>query len=265
MAEIVYDVSGTLRADVFYKFGICQDDVVATFPGADETWTIVPRTPTADQLFLASDNPADRWIYIADAGDICGGARVSEFIPNLMDLVICSDSFRRTLEKSAFSGYRIRPFKELEENQSALKDPKLFYLFTTGYNCIRFPTIIGGRNECRYCGYSPLLSSEGFNVPFRCERCGQDVAISAKLHEGENDFRYPVRKRDNLNHILDGHRWDGSDFIGGGYSNFISKRVLDWLLATHAAPFYAHPIRFCTDGMTDEQLENLETMTKMPS
>jgi len=28
---------------------------------------------------------------------------------------------------------------------------------------------------------------------------------------------------------------------------------IDWLLRIHAAPFYAEPVWFCADGMSDQQ------------
>jgi hypothetical protein len=62
--------------------------------------------------------------------------------------------------------------------------------------------------------------------------------------------------------ILDGKRWDGADLINSNGINYISKRVLDWLLMVHAAPFYAKPARFCVDGMSDKQLARLEETQK---
>ena len=58
--------------------------------------------------------------------------------------------------------------------------------------------------------------------------------------------------------ILQGKSWDGKDFFQGSYKRFITKRALNWLLCVHAKPFFAKPVRVCTDGMSDEQMKWLK-------
>jgi hypothetical protein len=41
-----------------------------------------------------------------------------------------------------------------------------------------------------------------------------------------------------------------------------SKRFIDWLLRVHAAPFYAEPVLFAVDGMSDEQKRWLKELDK---
>ncbi len=64
--------------------------------------------------------------------------------------------------------------------------------------------------------------------------------------------------------MIDVNRWDGSDFVfvtldaSGLRTNVVTKRVIDWLLSIHAAPFVARPVLARLDGATPEQLKMLE-------
>jgi hypothetical protein len=84
------------------------------------------------------------------------------------------------------------------------------------------------------------------------------------LREGSSDKRlfFDVSAERKRGQILEGKRWDGADLVSVRGWNFISKRVLDWLLMVHAAPFYARPARFCIDGMTEKQLARLEEIQR---
>jgi len=62
--------------------------------------------------------------------------------------------------------------------------------------------------------------------------------------------------------ILEGSSWDGCDLIQAGGRNFASKRIIDWLLRIHAAPFYAQPVYFCVDGMNDQQKKWFDELQK---
>ena len=64
--------------------------------------------------------------------------------------------------------------------------------------------------------------------------------------------------------VIDVNRWDGADFVfvtldsGALRTNVVTKRVVDWLLSFHAAPFVARPVMARLDGATPEQLKMLE-------
>ena len=64
--------------------------------------------------------------------------------------------------------------------------------------------------------------------------------------------------------VIDVNRWDGADFVfvtldaGGFQTNVVTKRVVDWLLSFHAAPFVARPVMARLDGASPEQLKMLE-------
>ena len=81
----------------------------------------------------------------------------------------------------------------------------------------------------------------------------------------KNDDLYLVIQswKSSLPSIIDGHRWDGSDFVYNGieqglHSPIVTKRVIDWLLNRHAAPFFARPMLVAVDKMTGEQRARLE-------
>ncbi|MHC4181422.1 MAG: hypothetical protein ACYSWU_28315, partial [Planctomycetota bacterium] len=56
--------------------------------------------------------------------------------------------------------------------------------------------------------------------------------------------------------ILEGEKWDGSDFISGDQGS-LSKPAVDWLLGAGAAPFVASPCRMDVSSMKAEQRHRL--------
>ena len=59
--------------------------------------------------------------------------------------------------------------------------------------------------------------------------------------------------------IVDGRRWDGTDFFGGGDGlQTVTRRAVDWLLSIHAYPFEAQPVPVNIAGMTKAERERLE-------
>jgi len=258
MGEIIFDESGELRNGIVYQFGIQFDDQVS---GRDDTWVISHLTPSRDEQYRAGVEDKETWLWIDEGGDLAGGARLSDFIANPLERVICPASFLRRLHATPFRGYSATPYV-YSENQSSHPHPELFSVWFLGINCRRVRRIVNAPNACPQCGHEPLICAERGLEPYACPECAFVFSVAESQHLGEGDLRLKARGTPPPSMILEGRRWDGSDFIAAGGWNFITKRVLDWLLAIHAAPFYVRPARICVDGMTDEQLRQLDEATK---
>jgi hypothetical protein len=81
--------------------------------------------------------------------------------------------------------------------------------------------------------------------------------IHEDVHKGPGDKRIPFARDRKM--VIEGKTWDGSDLI---HNRLASKRFIDWLLGIHAAPFYAEPVYFCVDGMSDQQKKWFDDLQK---
>ncbi|MCU0880514.1 MAG: hypothetical protein MUF06_22310 [Pirellulaceae bacterium] len=285
MAKIILDRGGDLKKSVFYEFDIPFDDEPDEKPKAD--WIVVPRTPTDDDLRKRSLEP---WIYVtllpetedlvvkyscpADhdhrrqylyrriSGEAFGGTRLSSIVPSSTDpILVLSDELRRALESLKVRGAMLTEL-DLREHNTGKKLKGFWAVQFTGKPALRIPKIVGGPNACPYCGLGPLLCETCGWLNARCQRCKnkQGTVIIETEHEGRDDKRIPFEEE--LNDILEGKLWDGSDLVQDRGRKLASKRFIDWLLRVHAAPFYARPISFCMDGMNDEQKKWFDEIQK---
>jgi hypothetical protein len=87
------------------------------------------------------------------------------------------------------------------------------------------------------------------------------MVIIESQHKGESDRRIPFEEGGTWN-VIEGNSWDGSDLIQARGTPYASKRFIDWLLRIHAAPFYAEPVYFCVDGMSDQQKKWFDDLQK---
>ena len=82
----------------------------------------------------------------------------------------------------------------------------------------------------------------------------------ASEHKGKGDVRWMIQPP--ASRILNGHEWDGSDFVGGGDPAIVTRRVIDWLLAAHSGPFLAKPCRVDVSKMNADQQRWLKRAVK---
>jgi hypothetical protein len=283
MGKIVLDTSGELRKGVFYRFNVQFDDDLAPDIPTDE-WVLAPRTPTNGALIDAgqpgylriedlpksedcvetNDCPADpahvthRYYKIARA-DASGYSRLSPFIETNGLFFAVSAELRERLEALNVKGSRIDPIKILV-NQSDVKEPKAWAFQFVGKARRRLPKFVDVPNRCPHCGISEIVcESCGYWMPY-CNNCKQYMVVARPEHKGVADRRIPFE--DGLFRVIEGKTWDGSDLIGGVGPRFASKRFTDWLLRIHAAPFYAEPVYFCLDGMSDQQKKWFDDLQK---
>jgi hypothetical protein len=250
----------------------------------DKSWIVSNRTPTSNELTARGEadwmrvetggleNPVKEFgckdfkhhvtqiTYAADEVDLFGGTRIGSFLPDVNDQICVSDDFKQRLAASNLTGMDFVPLK-IKVNQASDIDPVLFTLVPQGQNCRRPLKCRGVANACPFCGLEPLICPNCGYEEVKCTRCGQITRILSSLHKGEGDRRLRMAPVPKDGYVLDGRRWDGSDFVNCGFI-FITKRALDSLLSVHAAPFVARPACVCIDGMSDKQLAQLEAAKK---
>ena len=282
MGKIVLDRSGDLRKGVFYRFDVLFDDEVLV-GSPDPDWIVVPRTPTnaalldADKpsyLYLedepreedrvkTNDCPADpthvtRTYYKALTGGTLGGPRLSTFLPTLSGMFCgVTDQMRGRLDSLKIKGKRFDLIK-LYENSVKVEDLNVWIFQFTGNCRLRLPTFVDAENRCPHCGVTEIMcTSCGDWMPY-CKRCNKYMI---RLNDEKDDGRMIVIEEDPWR-VIEGKTWDGSDLIQAGGRNFASKRFIDWLFRIDAAPFYAEPVWFCVDGMSDQQKKWFEELQK---
>jgi hypothetical protein len=194
--------------------------------------------------------------YVTDVTyEVRTGTRLGgPFIPASHRFVI-TDEFQRQLVNSNLRGWQTEPIT-VRPGFSKLKLPRFHLMRFMGRACERPLMIVNAENLCPHCRKAQIVCVDCKSIFVFCVNCGEATWTTASSHKGTADKRLiicPPEDREPM--IVDGNRWDGSDFnyVRGNEYGIISKRALNWLLSVHAAPFYATPIDFCTDGMTDQQ------------
>lgn len=190
-------------------------------------------------------------------------------MPGDEQAILVTKAFADRVRKSGLRGATFLPAKLNHSEQPVeRKIPPLFAFQFQGKKCLRPFKVQGAENACPFCGRKPLICQEcGFGNCI-CPQCDQSAWTPLNKHGGAKDKTLivsPPEQRDIL--VMEGKRWDGTDFLNTGGLTFVdsyivSKRALDWLLSMHATPFCARSVKFCTDGMSDQQLQQLEEIQK---
>jgi hypothetical protein len=289
MGKIVLDRSGDFKKGIFYRFDVPLDDRIGGQESAPD-WIIVPRTPTQDALFAAGEEP---WIwlavytkdgatvetkdcpadpthithhyYAAFYGEALGGKRISPLIPAADPPAPfgLSDELKRRIERLSIRGARIDAI-DLKDHVTEKKLHGFWALQFVGRIRARILKFVDVPNLCPFCGKSKIVcESCGGDWNGTCNECGNATIVWENEHRGPTDKRIPL-ERHGWGQIIEGSTWDGSalvsDYAGG--KAYASKRVIDWLLRIHAAPFYAEPVYFCVDGMSDQQKKWFDELQK---
>ncbi|WP_417385343.1 hypothetical protein [Gimesia sp.] len=190
-------------------------------------------------------------------------------MPGDEQATLVTKAFADRVRQSGLRGATFLPAKLNNSEQPAnRKIPPLFAFQFQGKKCLRPFKVQGAENACPFCGRKPLICQECDFSYSTCPQCDQSAWTPLNKHGGPKDKSLiisPPEQREIL--VMEGKRWDGSDFVFANGIEFvnpgiISKRALDWLLSIHAAPFCARSLKFCTDGMSDQQRQQLEEIQK---
>lgn len=268
---LVEDTTGELRAGYFYVLfpghllagiSVHRDTIVSK--GTFQEGLVEDRLIYSDgerrTVEEIRDCPlSDRHVAATELREIslclCGGTEVGPIVPHV-DCLLVNGHLKHLLERSRLRGCRfVRA--HIAVNQSGISDPEIHALDPSGRDPSRPLRVVPeSENRCPGCGYGPLF----------CAVCGTELFTCPNCHEGcvvpQRDAK-TAEKRIILTHqraelgIVDGKRWDGSDFMGYGLP-LVTKRVVDYLVRVGAKPFKAHPYLVDVSGLTADQLTRLE-------
>jgi uncharacterized C2H2 Zn-finger protein len=170
-----------------------------------------------------------------------GGRRVVNFVSDGGDgYHALSAATASRLIKSNLTGVELLPIQfDLAEYPYGLPC-QFFGLRFVGRPCERIASIVG-ENRCSQCGQPDLFCARCGNWFFKCPRCNASVrahfddpvADDSEWVNDDHSIRYGTP------HILDGDRYDGSDFIRTAWGEFVSARAIEWLLENGVRGFSA--------------------------
>jgi hypothetical protein len=283
-AHLAIDEGGTLRTDLFYIletsayfgdrlfrdlqwFRACDGVILRDRkrrPGVGrDGWARVENLSQGKQEFFecpVDNKHVTRNVWTECVADFLGGEHVSQFVPDEFgDLYfMISEALAAAIRKQPLRGVDLRPIK-FNVNQSDQPEPELFAWQFTGKNCCRILFVAGGKNQCPFCGNAPVICPGCGDWPNQpCKKCKKmTLCPQEDLHADPKLIRFDAERPD-LQIILEGSKWDGADCIRNHGRQLASKRVVDWLVKREASPLVAVPVRFCTDGMSDQQKKWLE-------
>lgn len=206
----------------------------------------------------ASPLHATRRINLVFELSLFGGPRVPAFLRHMSPFNVVAEPFAERLSAAGFVGLKLTewPVVCLDEG---LTSPRWFYI--EGYGrTFRLPCdVVGGPNACPYCGYGPIVCEVCGQTSTPCPACGKLVFNG--VESLKNTPPHPIiieRNSDRYRlHRVDAARWDGSDFTSMGDAVIVTRRVIDWLLASRGGPWMALPLRCELARVRPEQHEAL--------
>ncbi len=277
-SNIIVDNSGDLRSDVFYAVSnldyryageidipspMGNKEAVILRPktgGSKMDWLwadLGPPIPTSRRELLCQGNmrhPHLKRPFVRSIeGDLFGGPEIADFVfDNSCGRLLVTLALAKRLRASKLKGYILNPFTILV-NQSRVANVELFLFQAVGENCERPMKPRDVPNQCPLCQRGPLVCGSCGYLWHSCPECEQQMYVTALGHGGSDDHRLIMDSLDDRGGILEGARWDGTDFIESHQATYFSKRAFDWLASLHVGPLIGVPARFCVDGMDDSQ------------
>ncbi|MFV0443487.1 MAG: hypothetical protein ACK5Q5_07945 [Planctomycetaceae bacterium] len=187
--------------------------------------------------------------------------------------VLVTPELAAALKSTSLRGYELKPVRIADVSreeaarwqQEKYGHIKLLELQFRGQRCYRDVLLEGTQNHCPFCGRRPLVCIGCGLENNPCAKCGKQTIVVFNKHLGEGDRRIPAQNQWNERPlIVEASRWDGSDFNFGSahamslHEHVVTKRVVDWLLSIHAAPFVARPLLVNVQGASPEIVQKLE-------
>jgi hypothetical protein len=171
-----------------------------------------------------------------------GGRRVVEFVRGVGDgwYALSSETASQLL-KSGLTGFELFPIRfDIEEYQFEL--PCEFFGLNFLGRAFRRVGQVVGLNQCVYCGQNDLYCFECGDRFLECPRCKALVGIEVDDPALEFvTFRESCSDAYRSSGILDGDRYDGSDFFSGRTGQGLSARAVEWFLEHGVRGFCALP------------------------
>lgn len=190
--------------------------------------------------------------------DIFGGSPTEVFVSDSHhQTIVMMREFGDRINATELSGKKVLPLT-VRENQANAKEPNLCRLELLGSDCIRPQVVrVPEPNVCPYCRKSSVICPQCLDVNYECPGCSREL-FSLPCEKRNTPFLMeglPAKGR-----IIDGKRWDGSDFIMSAIEAVVTGRTISWLIHQHATSFTASALRVDVTGMSAEMLEKLDAV-----
>ncbi|MEZ6128179.1 MAG: hypothetical protein R3C59_05835 [Planctomycetaceae bacterium] len=291
-ANVILDRSGTIVSGAFFEF-VVEPDMMLLGELADCPDGVLSRlNPPPDEF----RNLEEEWLRAQLVGhwsrrefrecpanpehvtrvswenlvvELDGGPHVPDVFEVLggdaHHSVLVSPAFATALRATAFNGYGLTTVRlSSPPKKAAFK--KIEHLQFSGRPCLRPLSIVGHPNLCPWCLSNEIVCQSCGMRFWRCPNCRKWPWVAAKNKKAGDKYLVMSPLASLRPSIIEGHRWDGSDFIYGGldighYAPIVTKRVLEWMLSRHTMSFFARPVNIATEKMNPEQLARLEETT----
>ncbi len=210
----------------------------------------------------AADGEYTMTVYVVEriAVELLYGEIEGGFFPQQdprSDYYFVTTGLADCLRRSGTIGVEFGGVTQMQRKDGTLQEnPPIVVLNCVGKGCDVSGFVLSDevKNSCPFCGKSPILCPECGQIRTPCKNCGKLFTVSADCHDGGSDARLTVEPASEALRIVDGGRWDGSDFSCNG---LITKRALDLLLRSHAGPLWYRPALLDTTGVTNAKMQQI--------
>ena len=178
--------------------------------------------------------------------DLLSFDRTATFVCDLIGLTLCvTDAFRKLIAERRMPGLTDLESLPVKVNQTTFDDAAVFRIVPPRTNCCCRETTKtpSSPNACFKCGWSPVICSECGYDTWTCPTCDEELIVPVSESLGEDDRRLTAIGYPEKGWILEGERWDGSDYLAGPDLGFVSSRCIEWFFEVGAAPFVGRPCR----------------------
>ena len=244
--------------------GVPEDEswIVSTYPDENElarAEVVDYKTKTVD-LFKCELKPEHRKgeVYLDFGVELLYTDRTGSFVPSYEgDDLIINCEMRAQLQQAGLKGWKSLPVKVIDPDKGLQRSPRLYlWTFDRTIPRIRRKIIPASADKCPFCGVGPIVCPSCGRSNNPCPNCKKRWAAADDKHGGEKDPRIKIDRFSARTIVIDPKRWEGSDLLGG---NIVTRRVIDFLLSIHAAPFKAEPVPVNVLGLSKAELKRLGT------
>lgn len=291
MFDVEFDESGRLVAGCFFWLELQDEEVVGCDVQKSGGVQVCRRPINSDLLEKSGheyvtarpcneavlEKACDRsalhitkTTWINPVVELTGGPEFSELLSawDADHIVVVTDLVARHLRSRNYRKLDLQQCKIEGEVGSPRGEP-IWVVNFLGDCCLRNRKLRPGIvNSCCFCGESPAFCDLCGFALMKCPKCiGHPVRIPRQGVElGKGIIRVPAYVDGDT--IMEGHLWDGSDFISGGWRfsgrGIVTRRVIDGLASIHASPLIAVPVRIDVSRMSRSQFELLSEVSGMP-
>ncbi|RCS44035.1 hypothetical protein DTL42_18060 [Bremerella cremea] len=178
---------------------------------------------------------------------------------NTENFFVMNDAIE-TMKKAGLRGTDcIRPKFETEVyTDQEMRDDLRVMTFPGGDILRPYRVTPPGADNCPFCGRVPIVCQTCGHINRSCPKCNKQIITVKKDLPTDSPL---VRIRVDDNSVLDGSRWDGSDFLN---PSLITRRALKLFQQENIGPCTALNCATYLGSCTPEQRDKLGEMSGLP-